>query len=202
MTSKYFKSAALFGALLLALVSVLSSCQSPPSTTALPQLQFVDVIGAVFDAQSARLAGSPSFSSTSGHLTTSFSGTPASGTFLMSFTNFLAPSLCVYGKSCVCTGILKGTFIEGASSGSDETSPGSTPYTPNPTPSPTPDPTTDASVTTAYIALKIDFQNSSLSTDCDKQIDRTIQLQIHNDKTMVISDSGKEILFSARQTSN
>jgi len=169
-----------------------------PSATLPDQLKFSDIIGIIFDGSGGRLANAGDYLAISGSVTMQLTGAAENGSFLISYKSFSVPSLCTYRNACSCTGSLRGTYTPGSAPTSSADNGTTTPYSPNSTPTPSPTPSQSANVTTTYLALSIDNQNSSLSSGCPVEINRTVTVQIGNDKTLIFTDLGSDLLFKPR----
>lgn len=187
---------------LLVISIALSSCGTAPEEELPDQVAFSEIVGIIYDGVSSRLQNSGNYQPISGKVALVFQGTDAGGTFKFSYSRFSEPSLCAYMQNCECTGVLTGSYLKTAdptSSAIPDTSNdvydpmaqdgGSTTITPSP----------DPSITTSFVALTIDYQASSLSSTCPIQSNRTVKLQVHNDRTLVYTDLGKDLVLKPRQ---
>ena len=180
-------------------------CSPPKDTSVLPDsVFFQEIIDVIFDGVSSRLQNNGAFSPISGKVAIAFNGAEDKGTFRFSYSSFTEPTLCNYGQSCLCTGLLVGSFTKSddpnAEGGGEVDT--EVPYDPNaPTTSPAVAPTeADTSTTITFLKIMIDYNQSSMGAGCPAQTDRLIKVSVHNTKQMVITDFGRELLLLPRKS--
>lgn len=184
--------------LLIILLLNLIGC-SEVSEDSAEDITFTEVIGVIFDGVSSKLQSSRNYTPIEGRVSATFEGTPDTGNFKFSYSNFNEPALCGFGQDCACAGLVVGTYNKGESENKDSEESNEKPYDPSQSEEEE-DITQENEEEDSFVFLEltIDQDKTSMSQFCVTQINRTIKVSVFNDRRIIITDNGRDLLLKPR----